>query len=205
MRRSELSSTDPLEFEELVSQAEVGHLGLVDKMGYPRIIPLNFCAIGETIYFHGALEGEKYELMKAAPIATFSVDIPYSFIPSHFTTKRYACPASHYFKSLHIRGKALPVDDLEEKAEALQGLMEKYQKEGRYQKITSTDKIYLRPLEGVGVYKVEPVEITLKIKFGQNEPRGIIEKVIKGLQKRGSPTDLKTIKMIKFYYPESLD
>lgn len=77
------------DFDFLCNRVDIGHLGLVD--GYPRINPLNFVAVGWDIYFHGSLEGEKYNLFKDNPKATFSVDHPYSFIPSYWISEKYAC------------------------------------------------------------------------------------------------------------------
>jgi nitroimidazol reductase NimA-like FMN-containing flavoprotein (pyridoxamine 5'-phosphate oxidase superfamily) len=199
MRRDELSSSDPDDFKFIVERAEVGHLGLVDKNGYPRIVPLNFGAVETTIYFHGALEGEKYELLQSSPKASFSVDIPYSFIPSYYQSKNYACPATHFFKSIHIRGTGRIVEDVDEKASALQTLMEKYQPEGNYTKIDANESIYRKAIQEVGVYALDPKEITVKIKFGQNETPEKRNKIIEGLKKRDSEIDRATIEEIRKY------
>ena len=65
-----------IDFDFLCNQVDIGHLGLMDAKEYPRIVPLNFVAIDWDIYFHGSLEGEKYQLLKNKPKATFSVDFP---------------------------------------------------------------------------------------------------------------------------------
>ncbi len=54
MRRDELQSRDPALFAEVAAAAEVGELGLLRADGSPRVVPLNFAAVGEDVYFHGA-------------------------------------------------------------------------------------------------------------------------------------------------------
>ncbi|RMG28109.1 MAG: pyridoxamine 5'-phosphate oxidase family protein [Methanobacteriota archaeon] len=199
MRRSEFFSDDEDEFREIVGRAHVGHLGLIDVKGYPRIVPLNFVAIGRDIYFHGAQEGEKFDLLKESPKASFSVDLPFAFIPSYWQSKRSAEPTSVFFKSLHIRGRGEVVNDLTEKAHALQAMMEKYQPEGGYERIEVSNPIYRKPLERVGVFRIVTEELTMKIKFGQNMDARKIGRIIEGLRERNLPMDLETIKNILKY------
>ena len=193
MRRNELLSLDEDDFIFVMENAEIGNLGLVDDNDYARIIPINFVAIDKNIYYHGALEGEKYDLMKSPTKASFSVHIPYSFVPSYYQNEKYACPATHLFKSVHIRGIASVVSDIDEKAEALQKLMEKYQPEGRYIPISGDLSLYKNALGKVGVFMIKSDEITVKIKFGQNEKDEVREAIIDLLQKRDTDLDRLTI------------
>ena len=193
MRRDELLSLDENDFIFVMENADIGNLGLVDNNGYPRIVPLNFVAIDKNIYFHGALDGEKYDLIQSSPKATFSVHIPYSFVPSHYQNEKYACPATHLFKSVHIRGTASMVSSSDEKAKALQKLMEKYQPGGRYTPITADNSLYKNALQEVGVFVIKSDEITVKIKFAQNESDMVREAIIKLLQKRDTDLDRLTI------------
>jgi len=192
MRRDELANQDPALFAELAAAVEVGELALVTAAGSPRVIPLNFAAVGGTVYFHGALAGEKYELCRGggAP-CSFAMTRPYSLIPSHWTAPRYACPATHFFKSVEIRGRCDLADDPAEKARALQALMEKYQPEGRFDPITPDDPVYAKALAGVGVFRVRG-PWTGKVKFGVNEPAALRRRWLEKLRERGEPRDLAT-------------
>ena len=202
MRRDELSSSDDEDFDFIVNKAIVGHLGLISDSGFPRIVPLNFVANGKVIYFHGAKSGEKYDLLKSSPKASFSIDVPYSFIPSHFQSKKSACPATHFFKSIHIRGTGLIVTDLKEKVEAFNLMMQKYQPEGLYLPLSVEENIYKKPLLDVAVFKMDPLEITMKVKFGQNENQTKINQIISALEKRGDELDFATIAEMKKRYPK---
>ena len=202
MRRSEFTYDTQEEFDSIVNTAMVGYLGIVDGRGFPRVIPLNFSCIGKTIYFHGANEGEKWELLKESPKVTFSVDVPFSYIPSWFTSPKNATPASHLFKSLLIRGIGLVVDDLDEKARGLQAMMEKYQPEGRHEKVEAENRIYTNQLKQTGVFKVELEEFSIKNKFLQNYSPDKRQIIVDHLRERGLEIDLKSIDLIEYYRPK---
>ena len=191
MRRDELSSTDAAVFDEVASAAEIGELGLITADGTPRVVPLNFAAVEGRVYFHGARDGEKWSRLRADPRCSFSMVKAYSLIPSHWTAPRYACPATHFYKSVEIRGRCEPVDDLEEKAAALQALMEKYQPEGGHDPIRAADPVYAKALAGVAVFRVSGAW-TAKVKFGQNETPVRRRTWIEKLRERGEPRDLAT-------------
>lgn len=192
MRRQELASDDPALFREAADRCEVGYLGLVTADGTPRVVPLNFAALDTTIYFHGALAGEKHALLEGGARVSFLMALPYSLIPSYWVAPEHACPATHYFKSVDARGACTVVDDLQEKARALQALMRKYQPEGKHRPIDADDPIYLKPLRGVGVFRIAVESWTGKVKFGVNEPERIRRVLIAGLRERGRPLDLAT-------------
>lgn len=193
MRRSELESSDPDLFQEVARDADVGYLSLVTSGGWPRSVALNFAVVGETVYFHGALAGEKSEIIGTGVRAGFTMVKPYSFIPSHFTAPDHACPATHFFKSVEIKGRCEPVTDPAGKARGLQALMDKHQPEGRFRPLDPADPVYRKAIERVGVFRVVPDSWTAKRKFGQNEPKRVREMIIAGLRERGGPGDEATI------------
>jgi len=192
VRRGELASNDPAVFRELTNEVMVGYLGIVTTSGVPRSIALNFAALGQDITFHGALDGEKYELLQDDPPAGFTIVKEYSYIPSHWSAPRYACPATQFFKSLEIKGTCGLVSDLAEKAAALQAMMEKHQPEGSYDHIDHTVPQYKKALEHVGVYRVRCASWTGKVKFGQNEPEKLRRIFVERLRERGGAMDEAT-------------
>ena len=197
MRRKELSSADLALFRDLANTCEVGYLSIDTDEGYPRAIALNFAAVDETIYFHGALEGEKFDLIQASPRAGFSIVRAYSFIPSNWSAPRYACPATHFFKSVEIKGVCSPVEDPAEKARGLGALMAKHQPEGNYDPIDPAVPVYAKALDGVGVFRVVPDSWTGKVKFGQNEPEKLRRIFVQKLRERGGPMDEETAREIE--------
>jgi nitroimidazol reductase NimA-like FMN-containing flavoprotein (pyridoxamine 5'-phosphate oxidase superfamily) len=200
MRRSEFESTDPKDYLEIMSKAFVGHLGLIDPRGYPRIVPLNFVLTNGSIYFHGAQDGEKFDLLKETPKVAFNVDISYSYIPSYWQSDKLASVATQFFKSAHVRGEGSIVTDVNEKAEALQDLMVKHQPEGKFIPIDPSERIYRKEIADVAIYRVEPLEISVKVKFGQTLPRKVLLKIIEKLKERNEGMDSETIVEIKKYW-----
>lgn len=192
MRRGELESSDGALFEEVARECAVGYLGLAKADGRLRSIALNFAALGRDIVFHGALAGEKFELMKARPRAGFTMVREYSFIPSYWSAPDHACPATHFFKSVEIDGHAEVVDDPALKARALQALMVKMQPEGGHVPIDHELPMYRGSLARVGVFRVVTASWTGKAKFGQNEPARLRRLFVEKLRERGAPVDLLT-------------
>ena len=194
MRRQELESRDPGLFQEVARDCPVGYLSLLTAGGCPRAVALNFAAIDWTIYFHGALQGEKHDLVGSKGAgAGFTMVKLFSFIPSHFTAPTFACPATHFFKSVEIKGRCQLVADPAEKARGLQALMQKHQPEGCFDPVDHAQGPYARALEGVGVFRIVPDSWTAKRKFGQNEPEKIRRMIIDRLRERGGPLDAETI------------
>jgi len=196
-----LESADRALFTELADTCEVGYLSLVTAAGYPRAIALNFAAVGETIYFHGALAGEKFELIQADPRVGFTIVKAYSYIPSHWSAPHFACPATQFFKSIEIKGTCSTVDDPAEKARGLGALMTKHQPEGRFDPIDPGVPVYAKALEGVGVFRVVPDSWTGKVKFGQNEPEKLRRIFVEKLRERGGVMDEETAREIEAALP----
>ena len=197
MTRSEYKSSDPNDFEFIVTTALVGYLGIFTPDGYPRVVPLNFAADGETIYFHGANRGEKFEVLKAEPKVSFSIDIPYSVIPSYWTSKISAAAATMFFKSILIKGRAVVVTDIDEKIRGLRLITEKYQPEGGYRPIKSDEPAYNPILKNTMVYRIDPDQAELRVKFNQKKSSDYKRKLIRNLEERNQGPDLATAKILK--------
>lgn len=201
MRRKEFSIEEQQEIDAFLKEMSFGYLGTIGQDGWPHMTPLNYTYVNGSIYFHGSRRGEKMEEIVQSKQVSFAVAKEFAIIPSYFTDPRQACPATAFFKSVHIRGVAEPVEELEEKALALSGLMEKLQPEGGYAPITPADPKYAGELKAVSVVRITINELTAKFKFGQNlneERRG---KVLEGLAERGRPEDVETMEMMKKYCP----
>ena len=198
MRRKVFESTSEAHLEDICARALIGELGLVDADGYARIVPVNFAYAKGAIYFHGALAGEKFELMKANPKATFLAYVPYASIPSTVMGKDgSACPASILYRSAFVRGRGSIVQATEEKAMALQHVMEKNQPEGGYLDFPTNLDFYEAALKSVAVLKVTVESFSVKNKFAQNRSQEEKVELLAFLEKRGSPTDLEVAEAIR--------
>ena len=121
MTRRERQVTDINEIIKILDTAKVLHLGLSVK-DEPYVVPMNYGYIMEdgklTVYLHGAKEGRKIDLMRANPKVFFELDC--DIVPFEGKT---ACNYGITYASVMGRGKAVIVEDTEEKIKGLQVLM----------------------------------------------------------------------------------
>ena len=120
---------------KLLKNAEYGTLALTDG-SKPYAVALNFVYLYNAIYFHCSKKGKKIDLIKSNSNCFFSVIKDYSLIPSYFSLKSgLACPATHFFESLHIEGIAKVIDSIQEKQKMFTALMPKVAKQRWLQKL----------------------------------------------------------------------
>jgi len=199
MKKDVLACQDPALFAELAQTCEVGYLSLVTAEGYPRTIPLNFVAIDQTIYFHGARSGEKYERITADGVCGFSMVQPLAYIPSHWVSPQNGCPATQLFKSVEIKGRCTVVEDTAEKARALQALLIKHQPAATFRSFTDHTEAYAAAIGEVGIFRVDADSWTGKVKLGQNNTASRRALLRERLTERGAPVDLLTVKEMDIY------
>ena len=195
MRRKDVQIKDKSIMEDILNTSEYGTFALC-KDNKPYSLPVNFVYIEDKVYFHGARKGKKKEYILANPLAYLSVSQPYSMIQSYFSTDDgKACPATHFFRSVFCDGEIKIVDDYDEKALALELLMQKLQPEGKY--IPLNDTIYKKMINATEVFRFDITEMTCKIKLGQNGSKETFEKILVHLEERGSDIDKQTVKMMR--------
>ena len=106
----------------------------------------------DAVYMHSHPLGEKLDNIKRNSKVGFEVDGHVCYLPSYYFHPSDASQADTLYISVVIKGNAMIVDDNEEKAEALNSLMEKYQKEGKYESLDS----YMPSVQEVTVIKLIP-------------------------------------------------
>lgn len=203
MRRKEFEVTDETEVFAVLDSTEWGTLGLSGTDGRPHLVPINHVRIARSIYFHGSPVGEKIEIIRENPRAQFAAVQVRSLIPSHFTDQVRACHATQFFKSVIATGRIRIVDDVSEKASALNGLMKKLQPEGGYVEINSSIPTYESTIRGIAILALDATHISAKFKLGQNLPRAKRELIAGKLRERGSDLDLTTAAEIEKYAARS--
>jgi hypothetical protein len=164
---------------EFLNNQPVGRIASIDINGYPQIIPMNFVYLEEdypnkslthtiirsdAVYMHSYPLGEKLDNVKRNPKVGFEVDQHICFLPSYYFHPTDASQADTLYISVVIKGTAFIVEDNEEKAKALNGLMKKYQKEGKYGILDS----FMPSVHEVAVIKIVPKEMRGKYKIGQH-------------------------------------
>lgn len=163
---------------EFLNKQPVGRIASIDANGYPQIIPMNFVYIeannfdinsfytqkSDGIYMHSHPFGEKLDNIRRNTKVGFEVDQHICFLPSYYFHPTDASQADTLYISVVIKGSAIIIRDNEEKAQALNGLMKKYQIEGRYEILTPT----MSSVHEVSVIKIIPEEMRGKYKIGQH-------------------------------------
>ena len=162
---------------DFLNQEKVGRVASIDEQGYPQIIPMNFVYVKNdmidtlssnknigAVYMHSHPFGEKIENIKRNSKVGFEVDSYVCFLPSYYFHPTDASQADTLYVSVVIKGNASIVQNKDEKAEALNALMKKYQKEGGYESLSSN----MVSVREVTVLKVVPDQIRGKYKIGQH-------------------------------------
>jgi len=153
MRRVDREVTDVSEIIGIIESCDVCRLAFSEN-NVPYIVPMNYgyeYRSGElTLYFHGAKEGKKHDIMRKNPVACFEMDCSHKLIE--------ADEASGYtmeYESVIGIGNIHYCVERPEKINALRQLMRKYAK----------DKEFAFPdhvLESVTVFKLIVSEFTGK-------------------------------------------
>lgn len=162
---------------KFLDEERVGRVASMDEQGYPQIIPMNFVYVRNdlvdtqsdnknigAVYMHSHPIGEKIENIKRNSKVGFEVDSYVCFLPSYYFHPTDASQADTLYISVVIKGNAAIVQDPDEKANALNALMKKYQKEGGYESLSSN----MGSVREVTVLKVVPDQIRGKYKIGQH-------------------------------------
>ena len=162
---------------DFLNQEKVGRVASIDEQGFPQIIPMNFVYVKNdmidtlssnknigAVYMHSHPFGEKIENIKRNSKVGFEVDSYVCFLPSYYFHPTDASQADTLYVSVVIKGNASIVQNKDEKANALNALMKKYQKEGGYESLSSN----MVSVREVTVLKVVPDQIRGKYKIGQH-------------------------------------
>lgn len=163
---------------EFLNSEPVGRIASIDTNGYPQVIPMNFVYVRandplipsrriiklDAVYMHSHPFGEKLDNIKGNSKVGFEVDRHICFLPSYYFHPSDASQADTLYISVVIKGNAMIIEDNKEKADALNSLMEKYQKEGKYESLDP----YLPSVHEVTVIKIVPEGMRGKYKIGQH-------------------------------------
>ncbi len=118
MTRREREITDREEIVDILNRCSIVHVGLVDG-DEPYVVPMNYGYTMDedgrlTLYLHGATQGRKLDLMRKNP--KVFVEMECDIQPFEGDV---ACRYGTAYKSLMGRGKAVILEDPEEKMAGL--------------------------------------------------------------------------------------
>ena len=120
MRRSDREITERSAIEAVIRESLVCRLAL-SKDDQPYVVPLSFGYHDGVLYFHGAPEGQKVSMLKENDRVCFEFDTDVAVVEGD-----PACAWTMKYRSVIGFGKAVLVEDLEEKQAALDIIMSQY-------------------------------------------------------------------------------
>ena len=179
---------------KFLNEENTGRISSIDEQGFPQIIPMNFVFLNDSVYMHSHIRGEKIENIKRNSKVGFEVDRNLEFLPSYFSDPEDASLADTLYISVVIKGEALLVENNEEKVLALNGLMKKYQPEGRYKPMDKDMDV----LDATAVIKIIPKEMNGKYKIGQNMSKEEKIDLANKIKDRNSKTSRETLVIMGF-------
>ena len=121
MRRKDREITGLAEIMEILSRCQVCRSGMCQK-GMPYVVPLNFGVEREgerlVLYFHGAREGKKLDIIRENPQVCVEFDGEHRLLEGET-----ACAHSFAYESVIGFGKAEILESHEEKAQGLAAIL----------------------------------------------------------------------------------
>jgi hypothetical protein len=124
MRRSERAVTDEHELDVLLKTGRICHLGLKTD-DRPYVIPVNYGFATHDndrwLYFHGATEGRKLDLLRADPQVSFSIVVSEELVRGDA-----GCSWTSHYASVLGEGEAEIIEDPAGKQAGLATIMAHY-------------------------------------------------------------------------------
>lgn len=187
----------------LLRRAPLVHLASTTPDGRPVLRALDAAVLDDAIAFHGSPVGEK-TLCVGRPAVVAAEELV-AHLPSWFTDPERACPATTLYRSVQVHGTLRAVEDPARKALALEGLMRRWQPEGRYRPIDPDDALYRKAIAGVLVLEVPLERVDGKEKLLQNRRPEEIRTIVARLRERNAPGDLAAVEAILEASPDAAD
>jgi len=194
--RLEIKSKEKI--KEFLDLEHVGRIASIDENGFPQIIPMNFVFLNDAIYMHSHTKGEKLDNIRRNEKVGFEVDRELEFLPSYFEDPKDASLADTLYISVVVKGTGSIVEDRNEKTLALNGLMKKYQPEGRYDPLEPEMEV----VDEVAIIKVEPDSFRGKYKIGQNLQKQERIELANKILERNTSSAKKTLEVMGFEITE---
>lgn len=140
---------------QVLRDATYATLAMTDSDGAPYCVPVNHVAdeAGNAVYFHCAGAGRKWDILTKEPPVCLSAVSKAELIPGELTTA---------YKSALVQGRAVLVQDTEEKMYALKLLVQALDPVSMERAVMCADKTMERTM----IVKITPREVTGKQSHG---------------------------------------
>jgi hypothetical protein len=154
VRRKDREILDTKIIKEILERSDVCRIALNAERA-PYIVPLNYGYTWKDtliLFFHCAKDGRKIDLLKKNNIVGIEIDTSHELIEG-----KAACTWGMKYRSIIGIGKVYFIEDLEEKRQALDKVMEHYHYQGK-------PEYKEEGLKNVMVGKIEVEEMSCKEK-----------------------------------------
>ena len=146
-----ITITDRRQIEDIIRKCPYCTVGMTDKEGNPYIVPMNFAWENDTVYLHSGPEGNKVEMVVRHPQVCINFCEGHELVYMH---KQVACSYSMKSRSVICKGKVRFIEDMDEKRETLDIIMQQY---------TSDEFKYSEPaVRNVKVWEVKIDKMTCR-------------------------------------------
>lgn len=193
MRRKQCQIKDRKTIEHILKRARIGRLATMGQDGFPYITPVNYVWWNDSVYFHCAHEGEKIDNIRRDSRVCFEVDIPLAYLDVPYDSSRPTCHVHQFYHSVIIRGKALVVDDIEEKVASLNALVSVHEEGGEFEPLTEDT----REVGFCSVIAVRVESISGKSDLGQKMKAEERLRAANYLRQRNLPGDAEAARLME--------
>ena len=143
---------NPEKIREIIDKCDTCYMGMVDPEGKPYVLPFNFGYEEGRIYLHMAPAGKKIDVLQQNPNVCVAFSADHELFHRH---EKVACSYGMKYHSVLAYGRAVPVEDFDEKVRIMNVTMRKY---------TGKDFSYNAPaINNVTIYTIEISKIEGKL------------------------------------------
>lgn len=111
------------DIEAIIKRCDVCHLAMTDELKEPYVVPMNFGYHHQTLFFHGDQHGKKMNILRENPMVSVSMSTDHRLFNQN---QDVACSYGMEYSSVVLSGKIEFVEDIGEKEQALQIIMQQY-------------------------------------------------------------------------------
>jgi nitroimidazol reductase NimA-like FMN-containing flavoprotein (pyridoxamine 5'-phosphate oxidase superfamily) len=130
--------------KEVIDKCDTCYVGMVDPDNLPYVLPFNFGYAEQAIFLHSGPTGKKQDVLKNNPEVCISFSTDHELYQRH---EQVACSSGMRYRSVLAFGKAIFIDNYDEKVRIMNIIMQKY---------AGKDFTYSAPsINNLAVYRVE--------------------------------------------------
>lgn len=149
MRRAKNAVTDPAELERIIRASPVMRLAM-SQNDEPYVVPLSFGYDGAALYFHGATQGLKLDILRRNPRVCCLFEHGLALAPKGDTP----CAWGFTYATVIAHGIARHIEEPARKIAALQIIADQYARQG--------ERVPGEHIGNVEVWKIEILKMTGK-------------------------------------------